>query len=131
MVRIASAQQSSFSLSNIVKARYSEGRIAVPVSQSLAPYARFKHISGVPSPKGGYPLSKLKTLDILIDRLKRIKGEAFSTSEKSEVREADQHQLDAMIQEYSRKLHQAFIAAESNPYLPAGSSGGITLSLEV
>lgn len=65
----------TLSLPNLVKAKYSSGRINVPVDPNQSLYARFKHVKGVPSGKNGQGVSilKLKTLDALIDRLAKMK----------------------------------------------------------
>jgi len=73
-----------------MRARYSSGRIAFPVKANQAIYAHFKHVTGIPtSGDKGVSLSKLKTIDRVIDRLISIK----SSSGNSEQRE----RIDSMI----------------------------------
>ena len=61
-------------LSNIIRAQYATGRIALPQNGGL--YARFKHVQGVPAQRadGGYSISKLKMIDMLVERLVQLKG---------------------------------------------------------
>lgn len=78
------------------------GKLMVPVSQRDAMYARFKHISGFPEPmKGtGYSLSRVKVLDVLIDRLNRLSQNKIQEKPETLSRE----RIDALIDEYSSKL---------------------------
>ncbi|MBN2510173.1 MAG: hypothetical protein JXB03_07850 [Spirochaetales bacterium] len=73
-------------------------------------------------------MAKLRTLDILIGRLKQIKSRPVEMPETAKASEA---QLDAMIAEYSKKLHHAFVAAETNPYIAPGTATGVTFAMDV
>ena len=127
MNTIVTSGQPNISLPNLVRAKISDNKLTVPVSYSIAPYARFKNVAGVPTSTGGVPMSKLRTLDILIGRLKQIKGRSV---EAPDTKQVSDKQLDAMIQEFSKKLHQAFVAAKTNPYIAPGASTGVTLAMD-
>jgi hypothetical protein len=56
------------------------------VRPSQAIYAHFKHVSGVPASDGdGLTLSRLKSIDNLIERLVQLKQSAGSGAEKAEI----------------------------------------------
>lgn len=61
---------------NISRLRGGSGKLAVPVRPFQAYYAQFKHLTGVPNSKieSSVPLSKLRILDNLIERLVGQKG---------------------------------------------------------
>lgn len=67
-------------VSNINKFRSGTGRVSVPVSPHLTRYAQFKHIEGIPAvlENGGVPVSKLRLLDSLIEKLIGQKGRGKS-----------------------------------------------------
>ncbi len=72
--------------SYLMRARYSSGRIAFPVKANQAIYARFKYVTGIPSNEGGgISLSKLRTIDNLIDRLVSIKATSGNTEQKARI----------------------------------------------
>lgn len=61
----------SIALSSLIRARYSSGRVNMPLQGSVN-YMRLKHVQGVPSPGGegqGFTLSRLRMLDTMIERL--------------------------------------------------------------
>jgi hypothetical protein len=51
-------------------------KVSMPVDSSLTLYSRFKHVYGIPttSDEGGIPLSSLRALDSLIERLVNLRG---------------------------------------------------------
>ena len=69
MIQNVSSNQTGIFLDVIRIQNLRSGRIALPVDQAHAVYARFKHIRGVPTHDGGAPLFRLRVLDNLIDRL--------------------------------------------------------------
>ncbi len=75
--------------SQLIKARYGNGRISLPVHPNQAIYARFEHVAGVPASEGseGLSISRLKTIDRLIDRLAHMKQSAESGSERAEIQQ--------------------------------------------
>lgn len=114
------------SVPKLISARFSSGRVSMPVRPSQYMYARFKHVNGVPSPaeSGGLSIAKLKSIDVLIDRLKQIKGEG---SQLTMIRDdlSDSGALDALINELSAELHSA--ALTSSPLSGAGKTLGSAL----
>lgn len=94
-------------VSKLIRARHSNGRISVPVLRNQAYYARFKHVRGVPSLQdgAGYSLSKLRVLDILIDRLSAAKGRPVpAVAGSGRAGELSDQQLDAEIARRARQL---------------------------
>jgi len=75
-----------------MKARFGSGRLIFPVKPSQAIYARFEHVAGLPSrAEGGLSLSKLMSIDKLIDRLIHLKKMTGSGEQRAEI--------DRLIQE--------------------------------
>jgi hypothetical protein len=131
---------SSLSVAHMMRPRYSGGKIALPV-QNYSVYAQFKHIEAVPAATGspGYSISKARVLDNLIDRLARIK-QRNNQSENQGVEKSSglsDEALDAMIQDFAKKLHttlqsgmpklqQQFGISFAQP-LPSVSAGMVNL----
>ncbi len=92
MVHISSPTVSTVQPTSLVKARFGAGRIFYPVRPNQALYAQFKHVAGLPSSQedGGLSLSKLRSIDNLIDRLVHLK----KMSGSSEQREAIDRMID-------------------------------------
>ena len=83
---LSHSTQPTVNPSYLMRARYSSGRIAFPVKPSQAIYARFKYVTGIPSNEGGgVSLSKLRTIDNLIDRLVSIKASTGNTEQKARI----------------------------------------------
>ncbi len=82
------------------------GKRSVPVRPSLSVYL-FKHVMGVPSRSGEdeVPISKLRVLDNLIDRLVKLRGE------RGESTPVDNGNVDTLIQRFQGELHAALSAA--------------------
>lgn len=92
---------------------------AIPLSQMLRPqtiggkvalnvidfsvYTNYKHITATPTASNGvgYSASRLRILDILIDRLVQMKEGIHS--EVEEISTLDRERLDALIQEYAQR----------------------------
>jgi hypothetical protein len=81
------------------------GKRSVPVRPSFSVYL-FKHVMGVPSRSAAeqVPISKLRVLDNLIDRLVRLRGE------KGESMPVDKGNVDTLIQRFQGELHTALRA---------------------
>ncbi|MBU8913545.1 MAG: hypothetical protein KOO61_05930 [Spirochaetales bacterium] len=113
-------------LSNIIRAQYAQGKIALPQSGGL--YSRFKHIQGVPAQAvgGGYSVSKLQMIDLLVERLIQLRGSSVMSS--SPGGGADQ---DTLISRYAGELAQTLRAADSiSPSVTAGiAEPGMLFSL--
>ena len=64
---------SSVHLSSILRAQYSSSKLALPVDSGV--HARLKHVQGIPSPGGGgYSLTKLQMIDLMVERLVQLRG---------------------------------------------------------
>ncbi|MDR3334286.1 MAG: hypothetical protein LBT13_05295 [Treponema sp.] len=76
------------------------------MSHSNYIYSQFEHVAGTPAPEGihGVTLSKLKTLDVLIDKLVGIKkkGPSHIKSEDS----LSDDRIDALIRQYEYQIRQ-------------------------
>ncbi len=72
---------------SLMKARFGSGRLIFPVKPSQAIYARFEHVAGLPSSRGegGLSLSKLMSIDKLIDRLIHLKKMAGTGEQRAEI----------------------------------------------
>jgi hypothetical protein len=113
-------------LSNIIRAQYASGRIALPQNGGL--YSRFKHIQGVPaqSSDGGYSVNKLRMIDQLVERLVRLKGHAPAATNQ-----AGDSDPDALIAKYAADLAKVLHAADTiSPSVTAGmASPGMLFNL--
>lgn len=102
----------TLSLSSILRAKYSNQRIALPVNRREYLYANFKHISGVPSEGSGYSLSKLRILDILIERLNMTKAGKNPDFKSSNLSPAE---VDELLSNLQSQLHDA-VSRSKIPY---------------
>ena len=109
--------------SQLVRARFSSGKISIPVKPSQAIYARFKHVSGTPAYRGGgVSLNKLRGLDILIDRLISVKESSSSPERRARIDSmikslragSDEADIAASLQSQAEVLHQ--LAVPGNGY---------------
>ncbi|MDR2899954.1 MAG: hypothetical protein LBV20_00340 [Treponema sp.] len=95
----------------------SSGRASFPVSPSNYIYSHFKHVSGIPAPDGmqGVSISKLKVLDVMIERLSKMKQQPDMMN-TADGKEMSEKQIDALIETYKNEMKQAQIASEAMPY---------------
>ncbi len=114
------------SVPKLVQARFSSGRVTMPVRSSQYLYARFKNVAGVPAPggSGGFSISRLRSIDVLIDRLKQVKRNPEMKDDRS---------LDAMIDQLSSKLHMEAVKADQSPYIavPSGTFEGVMVDFSL
>ena len=96
-------------------------RLALPVAPASYIYSHFKHVSGVPATEGqqGVPITKLKILDAIIDRLSQMKKEPQG--------QISVDQLDALIEQYKKEIERATTAHQALPYNPAPPNTAGTL----
>ncbi len=110
--------QSNIYTASMLQARSGSGRVSVPVKPTLSLYARYKHVQGIPAhdPQGAVPLSKVRTLNHVIDRLVQMRknsaGEAASRGAEDvppeeQLQGMSDEALDAMIQQMTEKLQTA------------------------
>lgn len=110
-VQTAAVGGRSVQLNSILRAQYAAGKISLPIDGGV--YARFKHVQGVPSNgDGGYSLSKLQMIDIMVERLVRL-----SNREAPAIRTGSESEADAMLESVARDLSIAVHRAET----PQGS----------
>ncbi|MBN1696718.1 MAG: hypothetical protein JW881_04330 [Spirochaetales bacterium] len=96
---------------NIIRLRSGAGKVAAPVQRHYIPYARFRHITGVPSGNNsaGVPVYKLRVLDNLIDRL--VSGGAGN----SFAQEITNDNIDLMIDRAAREVRSRETALRMSP----------------
>jgi hypothetical protein len=99
------------------------GRNSYPVSPANYIYSHFKHVSGTPAPDGmqGVSISKLKVLDVMIERLSKMKQQSdisMAQNSKSGQQMSDK-QIDALIETYKNEMKQAQTASTAMPYKPS------------
>ena len=77
--------------------------IAVPPANVI--YAHFKHVYGTAAPEGvnGVPISKLKILDTMIERLRQMREERINFNALPETNDA-QKQMDMLIERIKKSL---------------------------
>jgi hypothetical protein len=98
---VQTASAHSIQLASILRAQYSSGKVALPVDGGL--YARFRHVQGIPSQsQGGYSLSKLQMIDLMVERLVRLQGDGFTPPAAAS--EGDRSQL---LVDLAERLHNA------------------------
>ncbi|MFW5777454.1 MAG: hypothetical protein ACOCZB_09240 [Spirochaetota bacterium] len=109
MVEIQSSQAArSVQLTSILRAQYSSGKISLPVDGRV--YARFKHVQGIPSQSsGGYSLNKLQMIDLIADRLIRLRGGHHQTPRPESEAEAGK-----LIESLARDLSEALHAVDTS-----------------
>ena len=91
----------SVQLANILRAQYSSGKISLPLDGGL--YARFKHVQGVPARStAGYSLSKLQMIDLMVERLVKLRGQAMEVPRPDSDAEAAR-----IVESLAGELHTA------------------------
>ncbi len=97
-ITAATSPARAIQLSSILRAQYSSGKVALPVDGGV--YARFRHVQGVPEAgQGGFSLTKLQMIDMMVERLVRLQGEGFTPPTNS----ADSE----LFSQIASDLHQA------------------------
>ena len=101
----------AFQLSNIVRAQYASGKIAVPLSDGL--YVSLRHVKGVPSVDShGFSLSKLQMMDLIVDRLVQLRGHGVG-----EVLADPDQDVDSRIYQLAEQLRSTLSSVST----PSGS----------
>ena len=110
-VREQSSVARSVQLASILRAQYSSAKVSLPVDGGV--YARFKHVQGIPSKDaGGYSINKLRMLDLMVERLMRLRGEPIEVPNPANDAEAS----DAIVA-LADRIRDALADAET----PRGS----------
>ncbi|MDC7234518.1 MAG: hypothetical protein PQJ58_14895 [Spirochaetales bacterium] len=114
-LRSVSGQVNIAQLANISK---NSGRISLPVSRALTPYAQFEYVKGVPSSSsnGSVPLHRLRVLNTLINGLVSSQSDPFRAMDPDKMSDES---VKALIDQYSSQLHSAL-----NTPAPYGAAGG-------
>lgn len=104
MVELQSSRAArSVQLTSILRAQYSSGKISLPIDGGV--YARFKHVQGVPSQSsGGYSLNKLQMIDLMVDRLVRLRGEHVEARTPQDDADAGAI-IDSLVRDLQNALH--------------------------
>jgi hypothetical protein len=113
------SQPNIFELSGVVARSEGSSKLALPVNPSVVLYARYKHVRGaLPSQDAsGVPLSKLRALDNLIERLIRIHGKQPIVRH---IEDLTREEVDGLIANYSKGVHR--IATDPRQSLTVGSA---------
>lgn len=115
-------------LPNILRARHSAGKVMMPVQKGLSLYARFKHVQGVAAKEGeqGNPISKLQTLNNLIERLSKMKLQKIETKDTSGM---SAEAVDAMIDNYKQELHRVAAQQTTASTFGGGDAMGVLVDM--
>ena len=119
-------------LTHLVKARFSTGKIALPVRKSQYLYSNLKHVTGIPAAgreNSGYSLMKLKALDNLIERLGQFGKKPETPQPEISQVDGGTASITALIDQYAADLHQ--IAVMNTPYTDSGIETGLLFNLSV
>ena len=131
--------QPALSPAYVMRARLNSGRISFPVKPSQAIYARFKHVQGFPSSKGnGISLSRLRSIDNLIDRLVNLKETSNNSAQRMKLETTIQSleaakstisegELSSIVKDGAEALHT--VSTSPSPYSSAGGFQGILFNL--
>ena len=70
------AHTNVFQISEVARETAINRKLTLPVDSSMVLYSRYKHVHGTPAAGGtsGLPLSQLRAIDNLIDRLITLRG---------------------------------------------------------
>ncbi len=113
-------------VSSLVRAQFASGKVALPLRGGV--YTSLEHVKGVPSrDDGGYSISKLQLIDIMVDRLVTLRSDN-SLDVGSLTTESGP---DAQIQQLATELADAFKRADVGvgTFAAGASESGIFLNL--
>jgi hypothetical protein len=117
------------SLGDILKPSTSGGRVLLAIDESV-PFTPLRHVAGVPSasPGTGYPLSKLRALDALIDQLIAMGKDLALDNLNVSATAMSEEALGALVQDLGQKVGQAFNSGMPGIQQQLGISMGTPLS---
>ena len=132
MVGAVDSSMRTVQLSSIIRAQYSPAKISLPVDSML--YARLKHVRGVPveglggaaEVSGGFSLSKLQMIDLMIERLTRLKGEHIDAP-----RIGTDVEAEGWVARLSVELTSALKAAQASGHSFAAGLSGVGLLFDL
>lgn len=115
-------------LSDLMRPRFVGGRVALPVASS-SPFAHFEHIDGVPTKDGsGFSFNRLQVLDVLIDRLIKMKDQQTLSKVPDDHLGLSNEALDALIDELAQKVQTAENFTPTGLAESLGSTFGMQIS---
>lgn len=102
-------------------------RIALPVQPAQAIYAQFKHVSGF-SADGvtAYGVDKLSILNTIIEHLQSMKKPVNADIRPETL---DDKRINALIEQFSKQLHQAIVQSSATYPQPLGITPGTVISI--
>ena len=125
----AAAQPHIFEITGLVAREDNQGKIALPVDRSVLLYSRYRHVRGT-YPVGdssGVPLSKLRALDNLIERLLRLQGRQPIVRNTRALTEAE---IDDLLTIYRQDLHRT-ATAPAKAAAAGSPANDVALTLDI
>lgn len=106
-------------IAQIANMQQNSGRISLPVSKAMTPYAQFEFVQGIPSSSSGgsVPINRLRVLNSLINSLVSSQSDSVKAQDTSKMSDES---VKALIDQYSSQLHSALNSP--TPYGAAGTS---------
>ena len=107
-----------FQLSSIARESAVHRKLALPVDSSVLLYSHYKHVHGTPTTGdfSGLPLSRLRAIDNLIDRLIALRGRNTYWVNTGEMNLED---LDFTVERLQKELNR--LVSGKRPPITAGS----------
>ena len=106
-------QPNIFQITGLVANGNRPGKLSFPVDPSVLLYSRYKHVRGAASigPGNGAPLTKLRALDNLIDRLIRLRGNQPIVRNIDDLNAGE---IEGLLASYRKGLHRALAAGNAH-----------------
>ncbi|HOT58224.1 MAG TPA: hypothetical protein P5519_04710 [Spirochaetia bacterium] len=102
-------------------------RIALPVQPAQAIYAQFKHVSGFSADSVTvYGVDKLSILNTIIEHLQSMKKPVNADIRPETL---DDKRINALIEQFSKQLHQAIVQSSTAYPQPLGITPGTVISI--
>jgi hypothetical protein len=99
-------------VSNLIRAQFSSGKITLPLRGNL--YTSFTHVKGVPSrDAGAYSLSKLQLIDVMVDRLVRLRSDESLSLESLTSEPTSDTQIQELAAQLAQELDRARVGSMS------------------
>ena len=123
MESIRAVSNISIPFTQIIKAGYSGGSLAVPANDPAGINARFKYITGVPftSEDSNISYSKLQQLDLLIEQISKLRNREVDI----DVKNIEKDQLQDLINNFAFELRERLNSASVDFYYGIYSPGSI------
>lgn len=113
MADLAIPSHGTIPLTEIVRARVAGHRVAMPVDGSGV--VQLRNITAMPTGGGGHTVSRLQSIDNLIERLRLAHGQDESFDSMSPV-----EQQEVIIEEAARAIVEANLARDDSVYAYQG-----------